>query len=243
MTVYFISDIHLKEQNPQVTRQFFYFLREYARNATALYILGDLFEQWIGDDDHTVFNDDIMAALAAITAQSIPVFFIHGNRDFLIGKKFARATGVQLLAEQSVVEHYGKKLLLMHGDTLCTRDVAYQKARKNSRNVLFKTLCTCLPLAWRKQLAAHLRKESNRHQRDVGPEILDADEAEIEKVMTQYHADYLIHGHTHRPSIQLYYHGTEPAQVRQRIVLSDWDAATGNYLQLDAVNGFSLMYF
>lgn len=218
----FISDLHVDETQPDITRQFLQLLSELNSTVDALYILGDLFETWIGDDYGLMQYHEIISALKAVTQRGIPVFFLYGNRDFLIGKKFLHATGCQLLPDETVIQVYGQSVLLMHGDTLCTQDTAYIKAREKMRNRFLQTCFLLLPLTLRKKIANNLREKSKQHTSTTAYSIMDVTQDEVVRVMQKYKVDYLVHGHTHRPGIS----GT-------RIVLGAWHER-GNMLVWDS---------
>ena len=231
----FIADLHLSADRPDITRCLKTFLSEQAPQADALYVLGDLFEYWIGDDDTNAFNQDIAAAFKSLSENGIPVYFIHGNRDFLLGKKFARRAGMTLLPEQEVVNLYGTNTLLMHGDELCTRDVAYQKFRKKARGWWWPRLMLSLPLSVRRRIAENGRKESKKNQQKLNAEIMDVTESEVQKSMHDHGVRRMIHGHTHRPNV----HRVDLGQTdAQRIVLGDW-YEQGSVLKVEK-NGFEL---
>lgn len=215
----FISDLHLQESQPDITRQFLDFLTTCTANANALYILGDLFEVWIGDDENTPFQRSIIQALHSATQHGLPIYFLHGNRDFLIGKTFLRATGCQLLNDEEKINLYGTPVLLMHGDTLCTRDRVYLKARKKSRSRILQTVFLLLPLKTRKKLAANMRAKSALHTQSTPMEIMDVTQEEVLLVMQKYAVQFLIHGHTHRPATHEF---TINHMQAQRIVLGAW---------------------
>ena len=149
----FVSDLHLDESQPEITTQFLQLLHQLQPSVDALYILGDLFESWIGDDYEVPHYQQIITALKSVTARGTPIYFLYGNRDFLIGKKFLRETGCQLLPDETKIFLYGQPVLLMHGDTLCTKDIAYMKARKKMRNRYLQTLFLLLPLSVRINIA------------------------------------------------------------------------------------------
>lgn len=215
----FISDLHLEESRPDITQQFLQFLKTCEATVDALYILGDLFEVWVGDDDETLFHRDIIRALKSATAQGLPIYFLYGNRDFLIGKKFLRETGCQLLADEERIIIYGTPVLLMHGDTLCTHDVQYLKARKKGRNRFLQTLFLFLPLKIRKNFADKMRAKSTLHTRSTTQEMMDVVQEEVARVMQKHTVKYLIHGHTHRPAIHKFSLNKTDAT---RIVLGAW---------------------
>ncbi|RXJ74829.1 UDP-2,3-diacylglucosamine diphosphatase [Veronia nyctiphanis] len=219
MTTLFISDLHLSTEHPEITQCFLTFLKEEALYADALYILGDLFESWIGDDDITPLHEDVKKGLKTLTEKGVPVYFIHGNRDFLIGKRFVRETGVKLLPEHYVVDLYGKPVLLMHGDTLCTQDLAYQQYRQKVHNSVIQWLYLRLPLRIRRKIGERLRAGSKSHNAEKSEMIMDVEQKTVMNVMAEENVDLLIHGHTHRPNIHQLIVDKKPAQ---RIVLGDW---------------------
>jgi len=233
-----ISDLHLQEERPDITRAFLDLLDGRARHAKALYILGDFFEAWIGDDAMTPFQQSICQALRQLSDRGTVVYLMHGNRDFLIGQDFCKAAGCTLLADPSVIELGGEQVLLMHGDTLCTRDLAYMKMRRYLRNPLSLWILQHLPLATRQKLARKLRSESRAQTRMKATEIVDVTPEEVPKVMAAHGVRTLVHGHTHRPAIHKLVVNGEPAR---RIVLGDWDRR-GWTLQVDA-QGFQLEPF
>ncbi|MBO9552543.1 UDP-2,3-diacylglucosamine diphosphatase [Pseudomonas sp.] len=233
-----ISDLHLQEERPDITRAFLDLLDGRARHAKALYILGDFFEAWIGDDAMTPFQQSICQALRQLSDSGTAIYLMHGNRDFLIGHDFCAAAGCTLLADPSVIELGGEQVLLMHGDTLCTRDLAYMKMRRHLRNPVSLWILRHLPLATRQKLARKLRSESRAQTRMKATEIVDVTPEEVPKVMAAHGVRTLVHGHTHRPAIHKLVVDGEPAR---RIVLGDWDRR-GWTLQVDA-QGFALEPF
>lgn len=233
-----ISDLHLQEERPDITRAFLDLLDGRARHAKALYILGDFFEAWIGDDAMTPFQQSICQALRQLSDSGTAVYLMHGNRDFLIGQAFCTAAGCTLLADPSVIELGGEPVLLMHGDTLCTRDLAYMKMRRYLRNPVSLWILRHLPLATRQKLARKLRSESRAQTRMKATEIVDVTPEEVPKVMAAHGVRTLVHGHTHRPAIHKLVVEGEPAR---RIVLGDWDRR-GWTLQVDG-QGFALEPF
>lgn len=220
MTTLFISDLHLDGSRPEITELFLEFLEEEAAKASALYILGDFFEVWIGDDDDDLHHVQVMAGLKALSSSGVPVYFMHGNRDFLIGEKFAARTGVKLLADPTVIDLGGSPTLLMHGDTLCTDDLQYQKARRFLRNRLVQGIYLALPLSLRRRIAAYARAKSKTDTAAKASYIMDVNQKAVESVMAQHGVTRLIHGHTHRPAI----HRFKSAERKdmERIVLGDW---------------------
>lgn len=224
-----ISDLHLEEKRPDITRAFLHFLATRARQAEALYILGDFFEAWIGDDGMTPFQHDIARALRELSDSGTRICLMHGNRDFLIGKAFCRQAGCTLLKDPSLVELGGQRVLLMHGDSLCTLDVGYMKLRRWLRNPLSLFILRNLPLATRHKLARKLRSESRAQTRMKASDIVDVTPEEVIKVMAEHGVRTLIHGHTHRPAVHELEVSGQPAR---RIVLGDWDRQ-GWALQVD----------
>ena len=215
----FIADLHLCEEEPAITAGFLAFLRRDALKADALYILGDLFEAWIGDDDPDPLHAEIAAALRVLQQQNIPCYFIHGNRDFLIGKRFAAASGMTLLPEEQVLTLYGKQLLIMHGDTLCTDDEGYQRFRRKVHQRWLQKLFLALPLFVRQRIALKMRAGSKQANSSKETAIMDVNAQAVEKTMARHRVNVLIHGHTHRPAVhQLEVNG----QRAERLVLGAW---------------------
>lgn len=234
----FISDLHLDGERPDITAQFLQFIDAEARQARALYILGDLFEAWIGDDDPDTDKRRVIEALRSLTGGGVPVYFIHGNRDFLIGRRFARESGVQLLADGTAIELYGKRVLLMHGDTLCIDDPDYQRLRRIVRNPVVQFVLRCLSLGQRQKLAARMRAGSKAHIESMDrskPQIMDVNQGAVVQTFQQQQADFIVHGHTHRPAVHEVKIGD---RVVTRIVLGDW-YEQGSVLRWDE-QGFEL---
>lgn len=224
-----ISDLHLEEQRPDITRAFLHFLQTRARQAEALYILGDFFEVWVGDDGMSPFQHDIARALRELSDAGTRIFLMHGNRDFLIGRAFCREAGCTLLKDPSIVHLNGEPVLLMHGDSLCTLDIGYMKLRRLLRNPLSLFILRNLPLTTRRKLARKLRSESRAQTRMKAREIIDVTPDEVPRIMAEHGVRTLIHGHTHRPAE----HALEVnGQSARRIVLGDWDSQ-GWALQID----------
>lgn len=215
----FISDLHLEENQPKITQQFLQLLRNCDSSVDALYILGDLFEVWIGDDDDTPFHREIILALQSATQKGLPIYFLYGNRDFLIGKQFLRETGCKLLSDEEKIILYGTPLLLMHGDTLCTLDTAYLKARKKGRNRFLQMFFLFLPLSLRRFIANKMREKSNQHKQSTTFEMMDVTQDAVENVMLKHNVNYLIHGHTHRSGIHEF---SINQTLAKRIVLAAW---------------------
>jgi len=216
---YFIADLHLAENRPDITACFLSFLKNDAIKAEQLYILGDLFEVWFGDDYKTELTTSVIDALYAVKNSGTRVFFIHGNRDFLLGEHYAKQSGMVLLPEKHVIELYGERILIMHGDTLCTRDVDYQKFRKKSRSWWWQGFIKSLPLWVRKKIADNYRKKSKAAQQVKSLDIMDVTESEVIKDLETFNCQLLIHGHTHRPNVHQLIAAEKPAT---RFVLGDW---------------------
>lgn len=224
MTTLFIADLHLDPERPDITRLFGDFLDGEARSADTLYILGDLFESWVGDDDPSEAGAFTAEKLSALAASGVPVYFIHGNRDFMLGHDYATRAGMQILPDPCVIGLYGKPVLLMHGDLLCTDDIEYQKIRAQTRSPDWQAQMRAQPLQARLAFASQARATSQARQgamQDAGTmeTITDASPATVEQTFHRFGIDTLIHGHTHRPAIhQLDING----HPHQRIVLGDW---------------------
>jgi len=199
MSTLFIADLHLSENHPNITQALFSFLDKRTENMDALYILGDLFEVWIGDDEHTPLMDKVATKLSDYsTSHGIPIYYIHGNRDFMIGKKFAEQSSMQLLPEHHKIDLYGRKVLLMHGDTLCLDDKNYQKMRKIIRSPLLQFFFNLLPLSYRKKIGWKIRTASQSKKVYKNNKIMDVTQSEVERLLIKHDCDILIHGHTHQ---------------------------------------------
>ncbi|WP_198243076.1 UDP-2,3-diacylglucosamine diphosphatase [methane-oxidizing endosymbiont of Gigantopelta aegis] len=226
--ILFISDLHIAVEKKEITRRFLSFLQETASQANALYILGDLFDSWIGDDDNLPPNPAIKRALKKLTDTGVAVYFQAGNRDFLIGQAFARETGVTLLGDYHVIDLFGVRTLLTHGDLLCSDDVAYQAFRQKSRQPDWQRNVLSKPL-WLRLLAARwYRLRSFWHKRKKNDDIMDVNPQTVIETLKRFDCQRLIHGHTHRPAVHEIMLDGETAQ---RFVLADWTAASGQYLR------------
>lgn len=231
MSTLFISDLHLCGQRPEITRLFLAFLKEEAAKAEALYILGDLFEYWIGDDcTQDAQFQPAVEGLRQLTASGVPTYFMHGNRDFLVGADFERASGCRLLHDPTVIDLHGRPTLLMHGDTLCTDDVEYQQFRVQVRNPDKIAAFLALSYPQRVAIATQLREMSKYSMSEKKAEIMDVNENAVRAAMREHGIDTLIHGHTHRPAVHTF--DIEGRQA-QRIVLGDW-YDQGSVLRCDA---------
>lgn len=219
MTVAFISDLHLCAERPALAALLHGFLRSRLRGGDTLYILGDLFEAWLGDDAALPDQRPVLGDLRATAERGIDLFFMHGNRDFLAGAGFAAQSGCRLLDDPTVIELGGERVLLMHGDTLCTDDLEYQAYRARVRGPGFRDHVLSLSLEERIALAGHYRNESARLSRDKPPEIMDVNQQAVEAAMRAHGVCRLIHGHTHRQAIHDFTLDSAPAR---RYVLGDW---------------------
>jgi UDP-2,3-diacylglucosamine hydrolase len=223
----FISDLHLSLEKPEITRRFLDFLVNRATKAQAVYILGDLFDAWIGDDDFTPPNNKIRAQLKQLTDSGTKVYLQQGNRDFLLSTRFAQDTGITLLPDYTVIDLYGTPTLLTHGDLLCSDDLAYQAFRVKSRSPEWQQNVLTKPLLLRLFAARWYRLRSYFHKRKKSQDIMDVNQDTVVKIMHQYDTLRLIHGHTHRPAI----HDFEiNGKTAQRFVLAAWTKETGEVL-------------
>lgn len=219
MTTLFISDLHLDAGEPETIRRFLRFVASDARDARSLYVLGDLFEAWLGDDDDDARLAPVIAALAGLTRSGVPCSLMHGNRDFLIGPKFCEATGCRLLGDYERIDLYGEPVLLTHGDLLCTDDTRYQALRATLRKPQWQREFLGKPLAERRKIAAELRELSATEIAAKSYEIMDVNQATVERTMREHGVSLLLHGHTHRPAIHRFALDGAPAA---RIVLGAW---------------------
>ncbi len=230
----FIADLHLSADRPDITAAFLRFLREQAIYADALYILGDLFEVWIGDDNPEPLLPEVATALQAVSHNGVALYFIHGNRDFFLRAAYARRCGMQLLPQQQVIDLYGTPTLIMHGDSLCTLDLAYQKFRKWWSQPWWQWLILHMPLCYRQRLARKARARSAEHKQQymtqARPHIMDVTPDEVPKAMQQAGVLKLIHGHTHRPAVHQLDVNGKPGE---RYVLGDWYSQS-SYLKVSA---------
>jgi UDP-2,3-diacylglucosamine hydrolase len=225
--ILFISDLHLSFDKPEITRRFLDFLENRAPRAEALYILGDLFDAWIGDDDPTPPNGKIKRQLKKLTDTGIQVYLQLGNRDFLLGERFCRETGITLLGDYAMIDLYGVPTLLTHGDLLCTDDLPYQAFRAKSHTPAWMHSVLRKPLLLRLLAARWYRWRSFRHKRNKSLEIMDVNQETVIRVMREYSCLRLIHGHTHRPNTHNF---QIDGKVAQRLVLAAWSPAAGQAL-------------
>ena len=193
MATLFIADLHLQTEEPAITAGFLRFLGGEARQADALYILGDLFEAWIGDDDPNPLHREVASAIKSLVDDGVPCYFIHGNRDFLVGKRFATASGMQLLPEEKVLDLYGRRILIMHGDTLCTDDPGYLAFRAKVHTPWIQKLFLALPLFIRRRIAQKMRNDSKAANSSKSMDIMDVNPQAVVDVMEKHHVQWLIH--------------------------------------------------
>ncbi|MGM0449542.1 MAG: UDP-2,3-diacylglucosamine diphosphatase [Pseudomonadota bacterium] len=219
MTTRFIADLHLEESRPDITEAFLGFLPAYAHNIDALYILGDFFEAWIGDDERTPLQETVAEALQAVTASGTALYLMHGNRDFLIGREFCDRVGATLLDDPTLIDLHGEPTLLMHGDSLCTADEEYQKFRANMRNPQWQKAFLQRPLSDRQTVARQMREISQAKNRGKEQTIMDVTPEEVVADMEHHGVQQLIHGHTHRPKVHELEANGAPAR---RYVTGDW---------------------
>ena len=213
---YFIADLHLSENRPHLLALFRQFMQEQAPEAEKLYILGDLFDFWIGDDEQSDLISEVQQLIRHLTEQGVPCYFQHGNRDFLIGKKFANACGLTLLPTYQVIDLYGTPTLLCHGDTLCVDDVKYQHYRQKVHQKWRQWLFLHLPLKVRLKIAEKIRAKSRQDKQVKSTEIMDVNADFVQQMFAKFHVTQMIHGHTHRQK-----HHEIPPHFH-RIVLGDW---------------------
>ncbi|MDO4627261.1 MAG: UDP-2,3-diacylglucosamine diphosphatase [Pasteurellaceae bacterium] len=229
---YFIADLHLSEHQPHLTELFHHILAQHLPNAERLYILGDLFDFWIGDDENSPLIRQVKTQLHRLTQQGVQVFFMRGNRDFLIGKKFAQDCGLTLLPDYQCLDLYGTRTLICHGDTLCTDDVNYQKFRQRVHKKWLQRLFLWLPLSLRLKIAQRIRTKSQADKLHKSNQIMDVNPEFVNQIMQQYNAQRLIHGHTHRQAIH-------QENSLERIVLGDW-GKTASLFKVNA-GGYQLL--
>ncbi len=227
---YFIADLHLTENRPDITTAFFNFLDSKIINdeVDALYILGDFFEVWVGDDYQTDLSVSVAARLRQVSESGTEVFFIHGNRDFIMREGYAKSASMTLLPEQVVIDLYGTPTVILHGDEMCSQDVEYQKFRKKSRGCWWPKLMLAMPLWYRKKIARNAREKSKQSQAGKPLEILDVTEEAVLAMFNKHQVTKMIHGHTHRPNV---HHYEVDGKTLTRTVLGDW-YEQGSYLHV-----------
>ena len=226
MSTLFVSDLHLDPARPEITALFLRFLQREAASADALYILGDLFEAWVGDDDPSSTGQQVADGLRRLADAGVPVYFVHGNRDFLVGQDYAGRAGMRILPDPAVVALYGEPVLVMHGDLLCTDDHAYQAFRAQTRDPHWQAMFLAQPLAARQAFAAQARQASMSRQQDMidgdrasFEAVTDVNPQAVEATLARFGVATLVHGHTHRPAMHAVRIGDREGR---RIVLGDW---------------------
>ena len=226
MSTLFVSDLHLDPARPEITALFLRFLQREAASADALYILGDLFEAWVGDDDPSSTGQQVAEGLRRLADAGVPVYFVHGNRDFLVGQDYAGRAGMRILPDPAVVSLYGEPVLVMHGDLLCTDDHAYQAFRAQTRDPHWQAMFLAQPLAARQAFAAQARQASMSRQQDMidgdrasFEAVTDVNSQAVEATLARFGVATLVHGHTHRPAMHAVRIGDREGR---RIVLGDW---------------------
>jgi len=225
MKLGFISDLHLSKNTPSVTEGFFKFLQTAAQELSHLYILGDLFEAWVGDDDNSELATSVIQKINHATRKGLEIFFIHGNRDFLCGESFAEQSNLTLLPDPFFLNFFDLKIALSHGDDFCTEDLEYIEFKKEVRSSKWQEEFLQKPLNERLSIASNMRDASQKNNSSKEVSIMDVTQAAIEDFFEEHHIDLLIHGHTHRPK-------THKTNTGTRIVLGDWHE-TGWCLMLD----------
>ena len=228
----FVADVHLCESRPDASARFFDFVSQVAPRSQALYILGDLFESWVGDDDLAApLHQLVIRHLADLSAGGVKIHFMHGNRDFMLAQRFARLCGMRLLSDPLVVDLYGTPTLLTHGDTLCTADVDYQRYRRVVRHPWMMRLLGALPLRLRQSMAKRARAGSEQAKTHKSATIMDVDPEAVIALFKQHGVQRIIHGHTHRPG----QHSIDfDGIAHERWVLPDWYDDRGGYVVCDA---------
>lgn len=220
MTTLFISDLHLSPNTTDINRCFTQFMRNEAIHADALYVLGDLFDFWVGDDDNSDFAKQVRAEFKQLTDRGVPCFFVKGNRDFLVGQRFAKQTGMTLLGDETVIDLYGRKAVILHGDTLCTEDTQYLAFRAKVNQPWLQWVFNRLPMMLKRKIVGKIQQGARDTKQSKSLEIMDVTQSEVEDVMTAHNVDLMIHGHTHRPNTHRFTSSNQQAMTR--IVLGDW---------------------
>ncbi len=234
--ILFISDLHLAPERPDIIQLFLKFMDDKAASAKQLYILGDFVEYWLGDDDEARGLEPVFQKMKQLAGSGLEIFLMHGNRDFLMGKEFAKRTGCTLIDDPFVISIDDKPVLLMHGDTLCTDDVDYQKLRVMLRNPQWQEDFLSKPLAERIMMAKALREKSKEETQSKSENIMDVNASSVNQAFDTHNVNLMIHGHTHRPNIHQLTIKNKPAK---RIVLGDW-YDHGSYLQMNGIDDYSL---
>ncbi len=235
MTTLFIADLHLTPNRPDITDCFLRFMADEAAQADKLYILGDLFEFWIGDEDDSEFADTVRGAIKAVSEQGVQTYFVQGNRDFLLGEKFCRQTGMTLLSDVSTMDLYGRQCAILHGDTLCIDDIKYQEFRKTVHQPWLQWVFKRIPWFIKKKIVRKVQSDIRDDKKTKSMAIMDVNQGEVERVLEQLNVDLMIHGHTHRPDVHTFLVNETEAT---RVVLGDW-FTQGSVLKVNS-DGFSL---
>ncbi|WP_434938444.1 UDP-2,3-diacylglucosamine diphosphatase [Shewanella sp. HL-SH8] len=225
MRTAFVGDLHLSADRPDITQAFLQFLKQGLDNVEALYIIGDLFEVWMGDDIAETYTADIANAINQVS-QHIPVFFTQGNRDFMVGKAFCRNAGMTLLPDVYKTNLYDNSTVILHGDSLCTLDIGYQRFRRFRSLAIVRWIYSHLPKQTRLNIAAKIRQKSQTGNQQKHYEIMDVEPSAVQRLLAETGCDLMIHGHTHRPNIHLL------AQGKKRVVVGDW-YTQGSVLMVD----------
>ncbi len=239
----FISDLHLDADNPAITATLLDFLETGTSDCDALYILGDLFEAWVGDDDNNTLHSTVAQALYELSSRGVIIYMLHGNRDFLLGQEYARRCGAKLLEEPAIIDCHGKRVLLLHGDSLCTRDNEYMKFRQMVRSSRWRQEFLGKSLVERHMIAQQARQQSKEANSNKASNIMDVTHQEVIKLLHELQVNYMVHGHTHRPAvhtIRLQDPINDSAEA-QRLVLGSWDHK-GWVLEVGD-DGFNLRHF
>ncbi|MGB1580759.1 MAG: UDP-2,3-diacylglucosamine diphosphatase [Nevskiales bacterium] len=224
MSIHFISDLHLSDEKPGISRLFIDYLSGPARSADSLYMLGDIFEYWIGDDASMPQYEAECTALRSLSVSGVKVYFMHGNRDFLVGNEFALATGIHILQDPCTIDLYGEKTLITHGDFLCTDDIKHQEFRAFALNPDNQKQILSLPIAQRDKIAQGIRLLSKSNNAHEPADIIDVNQQAIVNCLREHAVQQMIHGHTHRPNTHTF---DVDGQAAQRVVLSDWHEHEG----------------
>ena len=223
MTTLFISDLHLSPENEALIQLTIEFLSTQTKGIEALYLLGDVFNTWLGDDIVAVEFEPLITQLQQLHQTGIKTYLMVGNRDFMMGKHFAERCGCQLITDPTVIDLYGIKTLLIHGDSLCIDDVSYQRYRRKTRNKLLQWCFLHLPVSFRQSISDKIKQKSREQKQYKSSMIMDVNQGEVSRIMQEYDVQHLIHGHTHRPAIHAFTLVNKPAY---RIVLGDWENKT-----------------
>lgn len=235
--VLFISDMHLDISRPAISQLFLDYIKAHAPKADALYLLGDIFEVWLGDKVSLEDYPEVISTLKALSDQGLDIYVMRGNRDFLFGSRFQQATGAQLLDDPTIIDLYGKETLLTHGDLLCTDDINYQKYRRIATNKVVQWLALhCIPDGYKRRIASNMREASKRAQSKKQSEVMDVNDAEVRDWFARHNVSQMIHGHTHRPAKHSYSFDDKEAT---RWVLGDW-YTQGSALRVNADGDYDL---